>query len=79
MADEERRAPGFSEEDPLLGSPGDASQQEGKPLYYNFFIGMASNDFKCISLTVMLGTGTVAQAGAWIVRLAILQEITTRD
>jgi hypothetical protein len=39
MADEERRLPGTSEEDPLLGSPGDASQQEGKPLYYNFFLG----------------------------------------
>ncbi len=39
MADEERRPPGTSEEDPLLGSAGDASQQEGKPLYYNLIIG----------------------------------------
>lgn len=41
MAEEQQRLPGTSEEDPLLGSPGDASQQEGKPLYYNFFLGMS--------------------------------------
>ena len=39
MAEEARRLPGTSEEDPLLGSAGDASQQEGKPLYHNFFLG----------------------------------------
>ncbi|EMC96004.1 hypothetical protein BAUCODRAFT_34772 [Baudoinia panamericana UAMH 10762] len=37
------------EQAPLLGGPGDASQQN-KPLYYNFIIG----------------TGVVAQGGAWI-------------
>jgi len=41
---------GRSEEDPLLGGPGDASQQEGKPLYYN----------------LVLGTGVIAQAGLLI-------------
>ena len=39
MAEEERRLPGTSEEEPLLGEPGDASQQEGKPLYYNLVLG----------------------------------------
>ena len=38
MADDERMR-GTSEEEPLLGSPGDASQEEGKPLYYNFVLG----------------------------------------
>ena len=44
-------APAPNETEPLLGRPGDASQEEGKGLQYNFFIG----------------TGTVAQAGIWIV------------
>jgi hypothetical protein len=30
---------GLSEEEPLLGQRGDASQQEGLPLYYNLWIG----------------------------------------
>jgi hypothetical protein len=41
---------GRGEEEPLLGRAGDASQQEGKPLYHNFIIG----------------TGVLAQAGIWI-------------
>lgn len=36
---EEQRVPGVSEEEPLLGRVGDASQQDGKPLYHNFIIG----------------------------------------
>lgn len=43
--------PAPQETEPLLGRPGDVSQDEGKGLQYNFFIG----------------TGTVAQAGIWIV------------
>ncbi|GAB7352229.1 hypothetical protein MBLNU459_g2703t1 [Dothideomycetes sp. NU459] len=53
MSDEENNAPtvpGMGEQEPLLGRAGDASQQEGKPLYHNFIIG----------------TGVVAQAGIWI-------------
>ncbi|OQO11503.1 hypothetical protein B0A48_03230 [Cryoendolithus antarcticus] len=49
-AQEEQRVPGTSEEEPLLGRSGDASLEEGKPLYYN----------------LVLGTGVVAQAGVWI-------------
>jgi hypothetical protein len=33
-------ARGQSEEEPLLGRRGDASQMEGQPLYYNLWIGM---------------------------------------
>ena len=44
-------APASQESEPLLGRPGDASQQEHQGVQYNFFIG----------------TGTVAQAGIWIV------------
>ena len=36
MADDQRRT---GEEEPLLGEPGDASQEQGKPLYYNFVLG----------------------------------------
>jgi hypothetical protein len=30
---------GLGEDEPLLGRVGDASQQEGRPLYYNLIIG----------------------------------------
>ena len=30
---------GVGEDEPLLGRAGDASQQEGRPLYYNLVIG----------------------------------------
>jgi hypothetical protein len=30
---------GPGEDEPLLGQPGDASQQEGRPLYFNLIIG----------------------------------------
>jgi hypothetical protein len=33
------REPGVGEEEPLLGRPGDASQPEGKALYWNLLIG----------------------------------------
>ena len=39
MADDQRRT---GEEEPLLGEPGDASQEQGKPLYYNFVLGKLS-------------------------------------
>lgn len=48
---------GLGEEEPLLGEQGDAQLEDGKPLYYNF----------------ILGTGVVAQAGAWIVCICQLQ------
>jgi hypothetical protein len=40
-----------TEEEPLLGRPGDALQSEGQGLQYNFVIG----------------TGSLAQAAIWIV------------
>ena len=45
MADYERRQPQPepTEEEPLLGQPGDASQEEGKPLYWNFVLGKPFN------------------------------------
>ncbi|KAK4986413.1 hypothetical protein LTR50_005319 [Elasticomyces elasticus] len=52
---EDQRVPGTGEDEPLLGRVGDASQQEGKPLYYNFIIG----------------TAVIAQAGAWILAAII--------
>lgn len=35
------REEGLGEDEPLLGRAGDASQQEGRPLYYNLIIGTA--------------------------------------
>lgn len=34
---------GLGEDEPLLGRAGDASQQEGRPLYYNLIIGIYSH------------------------------------
>ena len=39
-------ARGYSEDEPLLGRRGDASQPEGHPLYHNLWIGEAST-FGC--------------------------------
>jgi len=63
MADEERRQPGTSEEEPLLGGPGDASQEKEQPLYYNFW----------------LGTGAIAQAGAWILAAIVWGAVFSND
>ncbi len=35
----EEPAEGFGEDEPLLGRIGDASQPEGRPIYYNLIIG----------------------------------------
>ncbi|KAH0251506.1 hypothetical protein KCU71_g23253, partial [Aureobasidium melanogenum] len=50
MSEHETQRPGMGEQEPLLGRPGDASQQDGLPLYHN----------------LVIGTGAVAQAGSWI-------------
>jgi len=41
-AEQQQQQPGNSEQSPLLGGPGDATQQD-KPLYYNFIIGKLWN------------------------------------
>jgi hypothetical protein len=55
--------PGLSEQEPLLGRVGDASQQDGKPLYHNFIIG----------------TGIVAQAGIWILAALVWSGVFSND
>merc|ERR1712227_540819 len=50
MSEQETQRPGMGEQEPLLGRPGDASLQEGLPLYHN----------------LVIGTGAIAQAGSWI-------------
>ncbi|OCK78263.1 cytochrome b561 [Lepidopterella palustris CBS 459.81] len=54
---------GHGEEEPLLGRPGDASQQDGKALYHNLWIG----------------TGVVAQAGIWILVGIVWAAIFSHD
>lgn len=39
MSEQETQRPGMGEQEPLLGRPGDASQQDGLPLYHNLIIG----------------------------------------
>ena len=49
------RLPASSEQEPLLGRPGDATQRPGQGLYYNFFTG----------------TAILAQVGVWILAAMI--------
>lgn len=45
----------MGEQEPLLGRAGDASQQDGLPLYHNLIIGMSSFLFVfCVSKGEML-------------------------
>lgn len=80
-SDEEQRVPGTGEQEPLLGRAGDASQQEGKPLYYNFIIGMPYNRWESRNAIAdhYIGTGVVAQAGAWIVSASLHPSLKHAD
>ncbi|KAK1080502.1 hypothetical protein LTR33_005491 [Friedmanniomyces endolithicus] len=73
-AEQQQQQPGNSEQSPLLGGPGDATQQD-KPLYYNFIIAMTS----AMALTFMAGTGVVAQAGAWILAAIVWGAVFSND
>jgi len=55
-------ARGQSEEEPLLGRRGDASQSEGQPLYWNLWIG----------------TAPIAQAGIWILAAIVWGAILSK-
>lgn len=55
----ERRVAAPTEDEPLLGRPGDASQQEGQGLQYNF----------------VLGTAMLAQAGIWILAALVWSSV----
>jgi hypothetical protein len=69
MSEQETQRPGMGEQEPLLGRPGDASQQDGLPLYHNLIIGtvmLHAGLCKATILTSFAGTGAVAQAGSWI-------------
>jgi hypothetical protein len=59
-------ARGQSEEEPLLGGRGDASQTEGQPLYYNLWIGMYECTVERGMSNSSAGTAPIAQAGIWI-------------
>ncbi|KAH6673072.1 eukaryotic cytochrome b561-domain-containing protein [Halenospora varia] len=53
----------YGEEEPLLGRAGDASQQEGKSLYYNLFIG----------------TAVIAQAGIILLTASVWASVLLSD
>jgi hypothetical protein len=63
-------ARGQSEEEPLLGGRGDASQVEGESLSYNLWIGMYLSESRGgragANVCGCLGTAPIAQAGIWI-------------
>ncbi|KAF2455243.1 eukaryotic cytochrome b561-domain-containing protein [Lineolata rhizophorae] len=63
MPDQSTAAMGRGEEEPLLGRAGDASQEEDKPLYYNF----------------VLGTGMLAQAGIWVLTAIVWGNIFSNN
>jgi hypothetical protein len=48
MSEQETQRPGMGEQEPLLGRPGDASLQEGLPLYHNLIIGTVLLDAGCV-------------------------------
>ncbi|KAI9761556.1 MAG: hypothetical protein M4579_000948 [Chaenotheca gracillima] len=54
---------GRGEDEPLLGRAGDASQQDGRGLQFNFF----------------LGTAVVAQAGIWILTAVVWASVFNAD
>ena len=59
---------GRGEDEPLLGRAGDASQQEGKGLQFNFVLGKSLMHGIQLMLTLTApGTAIIAQAGIWIV------------
>lgn len=65
-------ARGQSEEEPLLGRRGDASQPHGQPLYHNLWIGTCRESARrlCTKREIanrLTGTAPIAQAGIWIV------------
>ena len=54
---------GLSEQEPLLGRVGDASQQVDKPIYNN----------------LVLGTAVIAQAGVWLLAGVIWGSVLSKD
>ena len=63
---------GRGEDEPLLGRAGDASQQDGKGIQFNFVLGtptVSSHTRHALNADPTLpGTAIIAQAGIWIVR-----------
>jgi len=59
------RPEGVGEDEPLLGRAGDASQQAGRPLYYNLVIGMEMRALvnQASANIFISGTAVIAQAG----------------
>jgi len=60
---EGQRANGLSEQEPLLGERGDASQPKEQNLLANLY----------------LGTGVVAQAGAWVLAAIVWGSVFSND
>jgi hypothetical protein len=63
-------ARGASEQEPLLGRRGDASQMEGQTIWLNLWLGekLEPSNSRHFWLTPCSGTAPFAQAGIWIVR-----------
>jgi hypothetical protein len=80
-ATNERSREGYAEDEPLLGRRGDASQEEGKPLYHNLYLGNPYYDLLCVcsSLIPVAGTAVVAQAGIILLTASVWASVFLND
>jgi hypothetical protein len=71
---------GVGEDEPLLGRAGDASQQEGRPLYYNLVIGLLPQT-PIVALYSQLpkGTAVIAQGGIILLVASVWASIFLHD
>jgi hypothetical protein len=60
------------ENEPLLGRSDSIAQKDQQPIQNNLIIGQSLPQLTS-SLTSVIGTGTVAQAGVWIVRRTLYE------
>lgn len=67
-----------TEEEPLLGRPGDATQQPSRGLQFNFLIGWYNTVDRNIA-DESPGTAIIAQAGIWILTALVWASVFMAD
>jgi hypothetical protein len=76
----ERDVEGSRDDEPLLGRPGDASQQDGQPIYYNLIIGKLLISFiQSFLIISQKGTAVIAQAGIILLTASVWASILLQD
>lgn len=66
MSESEAQRSGMGEQEPLLGRAGDASQQDGLPLYHNLIIGMTSSASIAYRITTHTESRHRSYCTSWI-------------